>query len=225
MIISTPLKPPFPQTIIHPLFSVSLNTPKNVIFLIDSISKMYKKYFPACDINGSINPPAPFNHMGLRGAVPAKCANCSKLLEGECTRHMEIVGGYLHLDHGPCSIDGPSDPVIYENTFIQSKVTVPRKCSTCRFLSVAPIFGFQCHQDANKWGDFKRGLDWGAWKPSVIYLQLPEPKVTTKVLSQAVFDNDQIAFIREYRRVNPELSIEEAKMDFITLRKRIDNNP
>ncbi|WP_347253905.1 hypothetical protein [Leminorella grimontii] len=137
---------------------------------------------------------------------------------------METVGDYLHLDHGPCGINGPSNPVVYEDAFIQSKVTVPRKCSTCRFLSVNPISGFQCDQDAEKWGDFNRGLDWGAWKPDVIYLQLPHPKITTKALSQAVFENDQIAFIREYRRVNPALSINEAKSDFTALRKRITND-
>ncbi len=185
---------------------------------------MYKKYFPACDINGPIEPPVSFGHLGIQGAIPIKCSNCPKLFEGGCTRHIKMVGDYLYLDHGPCGIDGPSDPVIYENAFIQSKVTVPRKCSDCQFLSVAPIWGFECNQDADKWGDFKRGLDWGAWKPDVIYLQLPQPKITTRILSQAIFENDLLTFIREYRRVNLGLSIQEAKADFTILRKRIDND-
>ena len=86
---------------------------------------------------------------------------------------MEEVGRYLNLDHGPCSKTGPTDPVMYEDSFIVSKVEIPRKCSKCVFLMVDSIYGFYCTQDKEKWGDFHRGLDWGAWEPDSIYLELP----------------------------------------------------
>lgn len=105
---------------------------------------MHSRYFPPCPVDGPIDPPVAFGHMGSRGAVPAKCGQCRHLFEGECTRFIETVGHYLHLDHGPCGINGPTDPVTYEDEFIKAKVEVPRKCSRCRFLAVHQIFGFHC---------------------------------------------------------------------------------
>jgi hypothetical protein len=113
--------------------------------------------------------------------------------------------------------------VKYEDHFIQSKVEVPRKCVTCRFLAVDSIYGFHCTKDADKWGDFHRGLDWGSWRPGFVYLQLPLPKITTRELSQHAFDNDMVAFIWEHRRINPGLSIEEAKADFQHFRGLIES--
>ena len=123
---------------------------------------MQSKYFPACPIDGPIEPPVPFSHAASRGAVPKKCSECEHLFEGECTRYIDEVGHYLHLDHGPCGIDGPTDPVPYEDEFIRAKVEIPRKCSTCVYLAVDRIPGFHCTKDSDKWGDFHRGLDWGA---------------------------------------------------------------
>ena len=183
---------------------------------------MHSKYFPTCPIDGPIEPPVPFAHMGSRGAVPKKCSECEHLFEGECTRHIDEVGHYLHLDHGPCGIDGPTDPVPYEDEFIKAKVEIPTKCSTCVYLAVDRIRGFHCTKDSDKWGDFHRGLDWGAWQPAYINLLLPPPRVTTKALSQHAFNNDLAAFIKEYRRINPETSIEEAKRDFFHFRSTME---
>ena len=69
-------------------------------------------------------------------------------------------------------------------------------------------------KDKEKWGDYPRGFDWGSWKPEFIYIQLPPLKVTTRILSQHAYNNDLIAFIKEYRRINPEISIKEARFDF-----------
>ena len=179
---------------------------------------MHRNYFPRCPIDGPIEPPVPFGHMASRGAVPKKCSECQHLFEGECTRYIEDVGHYLHLDHGPCGIDGPTDPVLYEDEFVTSKAEVPRKCAKCVFLAVDRIYGFHCTKDADKWGDFHRGLDWGAWEPDCIYLELPLPKVTTKELSVFARRNDIMSFIKEHRRINPGLSIEEAKADFAHFR-------
>lgn len=180
---------------------------------------MHRFYFPPCPVDGPIEPPVPFGHLGLRGAVPHKCRSCEHLFEGSCTRYFDMVGGYLHLDHGPCGIPGPTDPVFFEDQFVTSKVEVPRKCATCVFLKTDRIRGFSCKKDTAQWGDFPRGLDWGAWEPDIIYLNLPFPKITTKTLMVHLRNNDLIAFIKEHRRVNPGLSIQEAKDDFWSLRK------
>jgi len=136
------------------------------------------------------------------------------LFEGSCLRYSEKVNSYLHLDHGPCSVQGPTDPVFYENNFIRSKVKVPRKCASCIYLKNDSIYGFHCTQDKEKWGDFHRSLDWGAWQPDSIYIDLPLPKVTTKKMIECVKNNNQIEFIKEYRRVNRGLDLAEAKSDF-----------
>jgi hypothetical protein len=189
---------------------------------------MHTKYFPACTVKGPIEPAVPFGHMFSRGAVPNKCSSCQHLFEGECTRASEYIGKrYLHLDHGPCGIDGPTDPVYYENEFVTAKVSVPRKCVRCRFLKhdflkQDTIGGFHCDKDAQIWGDFHRSLDWGAWVPERIYFQLPFPKITTRALSEFAYQDDLIGFIKEHRRVNPALSPEEAKKDFRFFREKIE---
>lgn len=183
---------------------------------------MHRRYFPPCPVDGPIEPPVPFGHMASRGAVPMKCSECQHLFEGECTRYIEEVGHYLHLDHGPCGIDGPTDPVIYKDDFVTSKAEVPRKCTICVFLAVDRIHGFHCTKDSDKWGDFHRGLDWGAWEPDFVYLELPLPKVTTKELSLYARQNDKMSFIKEHRRINPGLSIEEAIADFARFREVLE---
>lgn len=135
------------------------------------------------------------------------------------------MGHYLNLDHGPCGIDGPTDPVFYEDKFVQSKVEIPRKCMRCWYLRMDSIHGFYCTKDAAIWGDFHRGLDWGTWEPDEIYLELPLPKVTTKALSRFAKQNDALAFIKEHRRVNPGLSLKEAQDDFGTFRKILTGEP
>ncbi|UCE56672.1 MAG: hypothetical protein JSV31_14860 [Desulfobacterales bacterium] len=184
---------------------------------------MHRRYFPSCTVDGPIDPPTPFGHLGASGAVPNKCGTCDKLFEGECTRYIEEIGHYLHLDYGSCGINGPTDPITYEDDFITSKVEIPRKCADCVFLGIDRIHGFHCKKDSDKWGDFHRGLDWGRWKPDCIYLQLPLPKVTTQALAQFAQRNDMKSFIKEYRRINPGLSIKEAKADFAHFRNVLEN--
>jgi hypothetical protein len=112
--------------------------------------------------------------------------------------------------------------VTYEDSFIQAKVEIPRKCARCVFLGVDRIHGFHCRKDAEKWGDFHRGLDWGTWSPDYIYLELPLPKVSTRELSRLAHANDLLAFVQEHRRINPGLSLEEAKTDFERFRRIIE---
>jgi len=63
----------------------------------------------------------------------------------------------------------------------------------------------------------------GAWEPDCINLQLPLPKITTRELSLHARQNDIMSFIKEHRRINPGLSIEEAKTDFARFRDILDN--
>jgi len=182
---------------------------------------MHHLYFPACPVDGPIDPPVPYGHMVSRGAIPNKCGRCRFMFEGGCTRFMEKLHRYLHLDFGPCGIDGPTDPVIYETRFIRAKVEIPRKCAECRFLIHDSIRGFTCRKDEEKWGDCRRGLDWGSWSPERIEFQLPFPKVTTKALVDCVYGDDLVGFVKEHRRINPGIPMSEAKSDFASMRKLI----
>lgn len=134
---------------------------------------------------------------------------------------MELTGRYLRLDHGPCGIAGDTDPVFLENEFFSSKVEVPRKCSKCHHLSFSLVSGFECRKDPEKWGDFRRGLDWGSWRPDRIHVSLPFPKVTTSRLVDAAHRADLLAFVEEPRRVNPGTPVSEAREDFSKLREAI----
>ena len=163
--------------------------------------------------------------MGTRGAIPNKCGSCSHMFEGECTRFSAELQRFMHLDYGPCGITGPTDPVTYEDTFIRSKVEIPRKCARCCFLFHNSIYGFTCRKDSEKWGGCFRGLDWGAWRPDRLYLDLPPPKVSSKTLMDHAYANDLGQFVIEHRRLNPGLSLIEARSDFARIRQIIDDHP
>lgn len=171
---------------------------------------MYKYYFPPCPIDGPIEPAIPFAHMMSSGAVPNKCNHCQYMFEGECMRYMDEVGHYLHLDYGPCGIEGPTEPVTIEHEGDPSNIEIPKKCATCEYLRGHS----SCTKDKDVWGDFNRGLDWGQWKPEIIHIQLAFPKITTQELNLCAHRDDLISFIKEHRRVNPGTSHEEAKKDF-----------
>ena len=182
---------------------------------------MHHLYFPSCPVDGPIEPPVPYSHMGMSGAIPNKCGDCQYSFEGGCTRFFEALQRYMHLDYGPCGIDGATDPVIYEDNFIRSKVEIPRKCWSCGFLFHDGNYGFTCRKDAEKWGGCFRGLDWGSWRPDRPYFNLQHPKVTTRALSEAAHANDMIAFVKEYRSVNPDVSLQETRDDFARIRDLI----
>ena len=183
---------------------------------------MYKKYFPSCKVESPIEPPMKYMHLGSEGAIPKKCSECKYLFEGECSRNIENGTGYLHLDYGHCKVNGPTDPVIYESAFVQSKVKIPRKCKDCGYLKFDKTRGFICTEEEYKWGNLSRGLDWGTWEPDTVYLQLPLPKWTTRKLTNYVKADNLINFIKEYREVNSNYSIEEAKKDFAYLKEQLE---
>ncbi len=86
---------------------------------------------------------------------------------------------------------------------IESKASIARRIQTNGAISIVASIG-------------------GAWQPAWINLELPPPKVTTMALSQHAFNNDLAAFIKEYRRINPGTSIEEAKTDFFHFRSTME---
>jgi|GEM_PF-1103714 len=180
---------------------------------------MHHLYFPSCPIEGPVEPPVPYSHFATRGAIPNKCAACEYCFEGGCTRYMSELQRYMHLDFGPCGVSGPTDPVYYEDNFVRSKVEVPRKCIRCQYLFHDSLFGFTCRKDSEKWGNCYRGLDWGNWRPDHVYLNLPQPKVTTKVMVSAANNDDLPTFVIEHRRVNLGYSLQEARTDFRRFRE------
>lgn len=139
---------------------------------------MIPRYFPRCEVEGSITPAKPFVHLTLEGAVPAKCGSCKLLFEGECRRnphrvhYMHLDYGYMHLDHGPCPIPGDTSPVTFTFQVEDRSYTVfiPRKCENCKYLGSDDILLAYCNQDSEIWGDFQRGLDWGSWEPEPGYI-------------------------------------------------------
>ncbi|MBK8252682.1 MAG: hypothetical protein IPK82_08445 [Polyangiaceae bacterium] len=186
---------------------------------------MYVRYFPRCPDNGPIYPEQPFGHFGFEGAVPRKCRRCKYLFEGECTRNAANGQPYLMLDHGPCPVDGPTDPVQYENEFVVSKVQVPRKCSTCRFLRLDSIQGFVCGAEPHIWGDFPRGLDWGSWRPSGPIITLPAPFRSTRDLTDTVIRSDKKAFVTMFRKLNPEVPLAEIRRVYELAREQLTEKP
>lgn len=181
---------------------------------------MYKFYFPKCPVEGSIDPPVEFGHMCLEGHIPNKCSTCEHLFEGECLRYIDLLGRYLHLDYGPCGVVGETDPVEIETPSSQSKLRVPKKCAQCQHLIHDSIYGFTCQHEAEKWGHFHRGFDWGDWKPDEVSTEL-WGKTTTDEMCQCVSNNNLIGFVREYRQVNHGSSIKEAKEDFALMREKL----
>ena len=159
----------------------------------------------------------PFSHMLSRGAVPNKCSDCQFLFEGECTRAMKSLGRFMALDHGTCRVSGSTDPVRFENQFLTSVVEIPRKCSNCALLQIDSIRGFTCGQDAHIWGNFPRELDWGSWHPEYFYVELPQPKMTRRALIEQLWARDLVGFLKEYRRINPDTAMSEARDDYARL--------
>jgi hypothetical protein len=183
---------------------------------------MHRQAFPPCQVEGDIQPSASFSHMGFEGAIPNKCASCQQLFEGECLRGWTLQAQYLNLDHGPCGVHGPTDPILYEDQFVDAKVEIPRKCSTCRYLEHDRIRGLVCREDRQIWGDFPRSLDWGAWQPDTVYLELPNPKRTNRALMELVQHDKFLEFVKESRRLNPGYSIQKAQDDFADLKSRLE---
>lgn len=180
---------------------------------------MHHTAFPICTVSGGYKPVA-YNHFGA-GAVPAKCRKCDALFEGGCTRAMDLVQRYLALDHGPCGVKGPTDPVRYENEWMRSKVEVPRKCASCPHLEVNRSRGLHCDKDRDVWGNFPRGLDWGAWRPGQPDLTLASGHEITSAMVEAVRSRSKMKAFMAFRAANSGTSMLDAKRAYVELSSKL----
>lgn len=181
---------------------------------------MYRRAFPRCTVGGSLAPVA-FNHLGQEGAIPAKCSGCGHHFEGECRRALDAAHGFLALDHGPCPVAGPTQPVLVETAFYASKVFVPQKCRDCRHLELDHVRGFVCTHDADRWGDFPRELDWGSWSPAHPMLGLRSGRSAPVDFVAAVHRDAEADAIRAFRQAHPTASFQEAQAAFAELRDEL----
>lgn len=183
---------------------------------------MYRTAFPKCTVTGSLQP-VPFSHMGTGKAIPEKCSQCRWMFEGGCLRNSESIEGFLSLDHGSCPIQGDTRPVLFSNQFIQSKVSVPAKCTTCRDLHYDPIAGFTCHFEYEIWGWPGRTLDWGVWEPDLPNIGLVRGRMISRNLIESANTGSEAVFIKAIRLEFPELSIREARDTYLEVCKRLSN--
>lgn len=180
---------------------------------------MYTKSFPRCEVTGSVEP-VPYSHF-ISGAVPQKCRACPSLFEGGCTRAINEVGSYLNLDHGPCPVTGPTEPVFIDTQYYISKVQVPEKCVRCRYLYLDNISGFVCHFEKERWGQFPRSLDWGIWSPSHPIAGLDSGKSVSIDMLLAVKSGNEIVAIKAYKAVHKDATIKEAREAYAEIYHKI----
>ncbi len=170
---------------------------------------MYRTVLPRCTIFGSVEP-VPYCHF-LSGAVPNKCQHCKYLFEGSCRRAVDQVQNYLSLDHGPCPINGKTNPILVETQYYKSKVFVPEKCCSCKHLELDRIRGFVCNFERERWGHFPRTLDWGAWTPEQPNIGLESGRSVSLEVLQAVAAKNEVHAIKAFRTSHPEVTLREAR--------------
>jgi len=126
---------------------------------------MYRKSFPKCKVEGDTTPLFEGLKTDLWYAVPKKCSTCEYLMEGSCTRNIEQMAGYLHLDAGSCGINGNTKPIAIDEIPKGNPIFVPEKCVNCEFMSRTDYNEYACKKDADLWGSHYRTFDWGDWQP------------------------------------------------------------
>jgi len=181
---------------------------------------MFRQVLPRCTVTGPVDP-VPYSHL-INGAIPRKCGACKNLFEGGCRRAFEQVEHYLALDHGACPVKGPTNPVQVETEFFVSKVQVPEKCSTCRHLKLDPPWGFVCNFEHERWGDFPRTLDWGAWSPEHPNLGLKSGRSITPEMLNAVAIRQEALAIKVFRATHTDATFHEAREAYAELLAKLE---
>ncbi|MER2565379.1 MAG: hypothetical protein ABTQ32_31935 [Myxococcaceae bacterium] len=176
---------------------------------------MDRRAFPACEVIGPVDP-VPYTHM-LSGAIPRKCSGCRFLFEGECTRAMDQVHGYLALDHGPCPVIGDTTPTLVVTKQLRSTVSIPAKCRSCEHLEVSLQRGFTCGFEREKWGFFRRGLDWGSWSPELPNVGLESGRPVSLAVLRAAASGNEAETIKAFRADFPDATFSEARQAFAAL--------
>lgn len=137
------------------------------------------------------------------------------MFEGECTRAMEH--GYLALDHGPCPVKGDTTPTLVVTEHLRSTVSIPAKCRGCAHLEVSLQRGFTCGFEREKWGFFRRGLDWGSWSPELPNVGLESGRLVSLAVLRAAAGGDEAETIRAFRADFPDATFAEARSAFAEL--------
>jgi len=181
---------------------------------------VYHEVFPRCDVVGSLEP-EPYGHLGLEGSVPRKCSSCTHIFEGSCLRAIKQLHKYLSLDHGPCPVCGPTNPVLVETATYKSKVFVPAKCERCRFLDLDSTSGFVCDLERKKWGAFPRTLDWGAWSPDHPIVGLKSGRSVTREVIEAVKNRKEAEAVKAFRLSHPGSTFLEARKAYAELIEQV----
>lgn len=183
---------------------------------------MFRTAFPRCTVPGSVDR-VPYGHF-MWGAIPQKCRSCDHLFEGGCTRAIEQVQGYLALDHGPCPIKGPTNPVLVDTPYYTSKVYVPSKCQSCRYLELDRIRGFVCNYERERWGSFPQTLDWGLWNPAHPNLGLKSGRSVPVEFIQAVQNQHEAQAVKAFRSAHPDTTFREARDAYAELLAKLQDD-
>lgn len=176
---------------------------------------MHRRAFPKCEVSGPVDP-VPFRHL-VSGSIPRKCSECRFQFEGECTRAIDQVHGYLALDHGPCPVVGDTSPVQVVTQHLRSTVSIPAKCRTCRHLEVSLDRGFTCGFESERWGWFRRSLDWGTLTPEMPNIGLASRRFVSAAVLQAAVSGNEAQTIRAFRADFPDATFAEARQAFAEL--------
>lgn len=179
---------------------------------------MYHAILPRCTVIGPVDP-VPYSHF-LSGSVPRKCIDCPLLFEGGCRRSSNAVHAYMQLDHGACPVAGSTIPTTVENQYYTSKVLVPKKCVTCRYLELDSIRGFVCNMERKTWGAFPRSLDWSSWTPEHPEFRLDSGRSVTYAVTKAVADRNESDAVKFFREAHPSTTIREARDAFAELSRK-----
>ncbi|QQP94411.1 hypothetical protein [Lysobacter enzymogenes] len=177
---------------------------------------MWWKAFPRCTVQGPVEP-VPYAHFATQGAVPQKCLRCGFMLEGECTRAIDQVAGYLALDHGPCPVPGSGAPVRILATATQAGGYVPGKCLGCEHLDATKAV---CNYQRSRWGDWSRTFDWGDWEPDVPNLGVIEGRYVSPDLVRAVCEERRNDALKVFLATNDGAGFAEALKAYQELRMR-----
>lgn len=137
---------------------------------------------------------------------------------------MEQVRGYLALDHGPCPMRGPTNPVIVETVHYISKVSVPAKCERCRYLELEKVRDFVCNFEREKWGAFPRTLDWGAWSPEHSIVGLKSGRSVSQEVLRAVAAQREVEAIKAFRAAHRDATLKEAREAYAELLQQVSRN-
>ena len=182
---------------------------------------MYQRAFPKCPVQGSLEP-VPCQRGNFTGSIPQKCSACQYFHGGLCARGVQLTDEMLHLDHGPCSRPGNTDPetINLPNVWPYEQIQVPWKCALCPKMMADGAGGVICTDDLETWGAFPREVDWGKFQPDHPVVGVKGYKIDRDtVLLEARGDRNRA--VRAFKAANPKVSMKEAQQVMATVRNKL----